>query len=268
MSLSILSYGGGVQSTALLVLAARGEVQIDAALFANVGDDSEHPATLRYVRDVAAPFAAAHGVRLELLTRVNRRTGQVETLMQYLQRPGSRSVPIPVRMANGAPGTRSCTVDFKMRVIARWLKKNGATVADPATVLIGFSFDEVHRMGKVHNRPFETMTYPLIDRRLVRDQCAALIADAGLPVPPKSACYFCPYHRPTVWRDMARREPDLFEKAANLETMLNERRVVLGKDPVWLTRFNKPLREAIDTSQLELFPGGPGETCDEGYCWT
>jgi hypothetical protein len=40
---TIISYGGGVQSTAMLVLAIRGQLgyQIDAALFANVGDDSE-----------------------------------------------------------------------------------------------------------------------------------------------------------------------------------------------------------------------------------
>ncbi len=43
----VISYGGGVQSTALLVLANRGEIRyVDAALFANVGDDSEDPDTL------------------------------------------------------------------------------------------------------------------------------------------------------------------------------------------------------------------------------
>ena len=42
----VISYGGGVQSTALVVLAAQGKIgHVDAALFANVGDDSEHPAS-------------------------------------------------------------------------------------------------------------------------------------------------------------------------------------------------------------------------------
>ena len=46
----VISYGGGVQSPALLVMAARGELgKVDAALFCNVGDDSEHPETLEYV---------------------------------------------------------------------------------------------------------------------------------------------------------------------------------------------------------------------------
>jgi hypothetical protein len=56
-----VSYGGGVQSNALLVLAAQGPIDYRTFPFANVGDDSEHSATLRYVRDVAMPYAA--GVR-------------------------------------------------------------------------------------------------------------------------------------------------------------------------------------------------------------
>ena len=44
--LTTISYGGGVQSTALLVLSATGRLPaVDAALFANVGDDSPTSAT-------------------------------------------------------------------------------------------------------------------------------------------------------------------------------------------------------------------------------
>ncbi len=53
----IVSYGGGVQSTALMVLAARGRIDFRTFVFANVGDDSEHPATLAYIAGHAAPFA-------------------------------------------------------------------------------------------------------------------------------------------------------------------------------------------------------------------
>ena len=52
--------------------------------------------------------------------------------------------------------------------------------------------------------------------------------------------------------------------------MINKKRDTLGKDHVWLTRFNKPLDEAIGEAQDKL-PGfeSIGETgCDEGYCFT
>ena len=102
-ALDTCSYGGGHQSTALLVLAAQGRIATRTFLFCNVGDDSEHPGTLEYVRHVAAPYAAHHGITLQELTRT-KRDGSTETLMGRLLKEDSRSLPIPVRMSNGAPG--------------------------------------------------------------------------------------------------------------------------------------------------------------------
>ena len=66
----VISYGGGVQSTALIVLAVQGRIPpVEAALFANVGDDSEHPATLAYVRNVMQPWAAERGLAVHELRR-------------------------------------------------------------------------------------------------------------------------------------------------------------------------------------------------------
>lgn len=271
MSLRVISYGGGVQSTALIVLATQGQLgRVDAALFANVGDDSEHPATVAYVRQVAQPWAAERGLPVHELAR-RKRDGTVETLMGRLTREGSKSLPIPVRMPDtGAPGTRSCTHDFKIAVLGKWLRAHGASRKAPATVLIGISWDEALRMSNKRLKPYEQAEYPLCDRRLTREDCKRIIERAALPVPPKSSCYFCPFHRPTVWAQMRRDEPVLFHKAAALETLLNARRDALQKTRVYLTRFGMPLAEAIGPDvQLALdFGTGPGETCDEGYCWT
>lgn len=269
--LSILSYGGGVQSTALLVLAGTGRLSIDAALFANVGDDSEHPATLRYVREVAIPWATAHNVTVHVLDRV-RRDGSVETLWRRLTKPGSRSLPIPVRMPNGAPGTRSCTADFKIRVIGKWVKQHGATAVRPATVNIGISVDEIHRANTRRVEPYERIVYPLLDMGLRRIDCMRVIREAGLAVPPKSSCWFCPHHRKSVWQAMRVQEPDLFDRACQLEDLLNTRRADLGKDPVYLTDFLTPLRRAVPegTQMLPLEPvtdDGDGG-CDSGWCAT
>ncbi len=269
-ALRTISYGGGVQSTALLVLAAQRVIDFPVALIANVGDDSEHPATLKYVRNVAVPYAEKHDIELRILDRV-KRDGTVETLMGRLTKEGTRSVDIPIRMSNGAPGNRSCTKDFKIKVIGKELKRRGASKDNPATVAIGISADEIHRINNRRAEPFERNVYPLVelDQPMRRNDCARLIASAGLPVPPKSSCYFCPFHKPSTWQDMRRQEPDLFEKAAQLEDTLNERRVVLLKDPVFLTRFNKPLRDAIadNVDTLPGFEDGDGE-CDNGVCFT
>ncbi|MFE1787169.1 hypothetical protein ACFW7J_01990 [Streptomyces sp. NPDC059525] len=148
----VISYGGGVQSTALLVLAARRDISYATFLFANVGDDSEHPATLAYIRDVAAPFAASAGLELHQLRRT-RRDGTTETLMERLNRPGIRSIPIPVRMANGAPGRRSCTADFKIKVVGGGGWGHGENTHTPPTTVTWTSLYKNHHKRK---RPKKT----------------------------------------------------------------------------------------------------------------
>ena len=86
-SLRVVSHGGGVQTTALLVLAAQSRIDFQTFLFANVGDDSEHPSTLRYLREIAVPYAEQHGITIHELHRVAR-VGQPETIRQRITRPG------------------------------------------------------------------------------------------------------------------------------------------------------------------------------------
>lgn len=140
----VVPHGVGVQSTVLGVLAATGRNDFSTFLLANVGKDSEHPDTLAYVRSVAMPYATEHGIDRQMLDR-RHRDASIETLSGRLTRPGSRSLPIPVRMSNGAPGRRSCTANFKIRVIGRWLGHHGATKDNPAVVGIGISLDQIHR---------------------------------------------------------------------------------------------------------------------------
>lgn len=271
-----VSFGGGVQSTALLVLAAQGRIDFRLFLMANVGEDSEHPNTLRYVREIAIPYAEAHGIELAMLDRI-KRDGTTETLWGRLMKEGSRSLPIPVRMSNGAPGTRSCTADFKIKVIGKELKRRGASAENPATVGIGISLDEIHRANARRVEAYEQIVYPLVGvgeetgLKMTRLDCMNLIRDAGLPVPPKSSCFFCPFHRPTAWMDLAHEHPDLYEKCCQLEETLNTRRDQLGKDHVFLTRYGIPLRRAIDTEQQFLpFPEDAASdgACDSGWCFT
>jgi hypothetical protein len=270
--LHAISYGGGVQSTAMIVLAVTGKLPHgpwDVALFSNVGDDSEHPATLEYVRNVMQPWAAERGFPVHELHRI-KRDGSIETLWGRLMKPNSRSLPIPIRMPDtGAPGKRSCTFDFKITVVGKWLKAHGASKDNPATVAIGISTDEIQRVSNKRVEPYESPVYPLIDLGLSRSDCMRVIESAGLPIPHKSSCFFCPFHRPLMWSEMARDEPELFAKACELESTLIERRKTLERDPVYLTRFGKPLADAIKPAQEMLPMFSPDiETCDEGYCWT
>ncbi|MET8627729.1 phosphoadenosine phosphosulfate reductase [Kitasatospora sp. NPDC004669] len=269
-TLRSFSFGGGVQSMAALVLAAEGEIDYPVFLFSNVGDDSENPATIAYVDAIARPYAEAHGIELATLHRVMVRSKETRTLYGELTREESRSLGIPVRMANGAPGTRACTMNYKIKVIGRELKRRGATAENPATLGVGISVDEIDRANNRRCEPHEVIDYPLLQLGLRRMDCMRVIRQAGLPVPPKSSCWFCPFRRPETWHEMRRSEPELFEKACQLEDTLNARRERLGKDHVYLTRFGQPLREAIPDGVDPLFDLDDltDGLCDSGWCMT
>lgn len=273
MGLRIISYGGGVQSSALVVLAVQGKLgHVDAALYSNVGDDSEHPATNEYVRNVMKPWAAERGFDVLELNRTLK-SGETQTLWQRMMDYEGDKLrePIPVFGEIGMPMSRSCTADHKIAVVGKWLKAHGANKDNKAEVMIGISTDELQRANNKKAMPYELPIYPLLDLGLDRNRCMSVISDAGLPVPPKSSCFFCPFHRPQVWAELRRDEPELFEKAAQLEDKLIERRDNRGKTRVYLTKYGKPIREAIGAAQEGLFTVDDGFNhgkCDEGYCWT
>jgi hypothetical protein len=243
---------------------------VDVFVFANVGDDSENPDTLEYVERYAKPYAAAHGLDLVEVQRAFR-DKRTPTLLAHLQRD-ARGVAIPMRMADsGAPGNRKCTYDWKIRVVAHYLQRQRGWVP-PWDVALGISWDESHRMTDadtaVDGIPF-TRSYPLCDLRLRVDDCARLVADAGLPPAPKSSCWFCPYHTRAAWAKQRLLRPDLFQKTVDLERHLNAVRDGLGKDHLYFSDRLKPLDVAVaeGVDQLGLFDDDDA-SCSSGYCWT
>src|SRR6185437_5940355 len=120
---------------------------------------------------------------------------------------------------------------------ARELKARGATVESPAIVGMGITVDEVERVRSAYDprSPRQRRDYPLIQLGLNRQDCERVILDAGLPLPGRSACWFCPYHSGEEWRRLHREHPDLFERACRIEESMQERRARLGKDVVWMT---------------------------------
>lgn len=266
----VFSFGGGVQSTAILVLQAQGHLTpYESFIFANVGADSENPATLDYIERITKPYAARHGINFVEVQKT--RKGQPDTIASAIYRE-NRTIIIPARMSDtGAPGHRNCTVDYKIRVLDRYLKINGLS---PVIVGLGISLDEWQRMKDTDWHNLESgkllgidkkREYPLIDRRLNRNQCLRIIESAGLPIPPKSSCFFCPYHKQGEWIDMKRDTPELFKRACDVETQINRKRTALNRDGLYLHSSLKPLPQAV-ADQPRLFT--ETETCESGYCFT
>lgn len=259
----VFSFGGGVQSTAVLVLAVQKRVQYDAFVFANVGEESENPDTLSYVSEVAWPYAERHGIRLE---EVRAKW----TLMQGIQhRLRSLIIPVKFQTRDGKRGRsrRTCTVDYKIKPIDRWLRRHGATAEKPATIGLGISTDEVQRARTDSGQPFKSLEYPLLDLRLSRSDCRQIITEAGLPIPPKSACWFCPFQSLRQWRDLKHGKPELFGAAVALEMLLDHRAAGLAeRSPVRLSNSVLTLDQLVAHEQMTM--DDISDMCESGHCWT
>jgi hypothetical protein len=267
MTKHIFSCGGGVQSTACLVLAAQGFIPYRTFVFANVGDEAESPDTIRYISQVLKPYAAKHGIEWVDVQKRRRDGTPVDLYLQQMSH--LRSIDIPVRMASGAPGLRNCTLHFKIKPIAKWIKANA-----PGCILgKGISTDEPHRATPSREDDGYTSAYPLIELGYSRNDCLRIAKEAGIPQPPKSSCWFCPYKTTDQWITMKRERPELFDKAVILEKRLNEKRIDQGRDMVFVSgagaKSGQPLNIAIP-DQLGLFPEWIDEQdgCESGYCMT
>ncbi len=259
MHLEIISLGGGVQSSALVILNTLGYVQPRAsyAVFADTGGEFE--STLEYI-ELLQGWTAAHGGPQVVTVR---REGP--GLYAYHWDPNSRPVtPLPVRAEpSGGLWKRDCTIRWKIKVVQRWLRDQGA---ERATVQLGISIDETQRVKRSPD-PWITNRWPLIELRLSRTDCRRIIAEAGLPVPSKSACWFCPLRPIGYWRWLAAYDPERFEAAVKLEDRINEWNREAGKAPCYLSSAHRPLRQAFSTEQLPLLPQGEEEECG-GFCFT
>lgn len=268
-AMTYLSLGAGVQSTALLVASAlglHGVPRIDVAIFADTQDEPayvyEHLARLE---DWACERGVVVVERVTAGKLSQKVLGGVPTTIE-----GDCFITIPafVRGADGraAPLRRQCTREYKIDPIRRRVRAMlgygpGERMAGKVMVrcLLGISLDEAHRMKDSRDAWCENV-YPLVDARLRREDCAQLIADAGLPVPEKSACVYCPYHSDRYWRALRARYPGEFARACVVDEAIRGSQVAYGE--VFLHRSLKPLREVcFDDRQGELF----GSEC-EGYC--
>lgn len=269
----VFSFGAGVQSVAVMVLQAQRAIAepFDAFVFANVGHDSENPDTLAYLDEIVIPYMSAHGIAFS--QRQKTRFGEPDTVLQAVIRD-NRSVPIPVYMPTGAKSNRACTTDFKIRVVDNWIKQNHA--GKHVEIGIGFSTDETRRLNgrdegwhDRHGRRtygfWKRFTYPLLTLGISRQQCMALIADAGLPVPPSSECWFCPFMSRNKRIEQKRNRPDLWQATCELEDIVNRKRERIGRDRVFLHPGLHSMREVPD--QASMFDVLEDDlACGSGYC--
>lgn len=247
----VIAYGGGVDSTGTCIgLFAKG-LRPDAIVFADTG--GEKPETYRWL-DTFDRWLDS--VDFPTITRV--RYLPKHSTYRTLEEECEQKETLPSRVF----GFGRCADKWKIRAQAQWLRSWEPFVQARArgeNVIRAISYEagEERRIKGIRDVGIDGW-YPLIEWGWTRDDCVQAIEGSGLPVPPKSACFYCPSStkKEVLW--LAKEHPDLFARAVAMEHraakhMLNV--VGLGR------RFSWEALVQADEATRRALPEAPVESC-------
>lgn len=262
--LTILSLGAGVQSTTLALMAAHGEIgpMPDCAIFADTEDEKR--ATYRHLDwlESVLPFPVRR------IRRYNISLSEA-TLRHYRSEPGGLPFTPPFYSPAGKLPTY-CSKEWKTRAVINevramcgLLPRQRAPKGLRVEVWIGITTDEAHRM-KPCEAPWIKNRWPLLELRKHRRECATWLARNGYPMPPRSACKYCPWMSDDEFAAM---EPDDFAEAVTFDAAIRD-----GgngtEGPLYVSRHMRPLGEidfvALAAAKRDV-PDLFGDEC-EGMC--
>ena len=225
-----LSFGGGVNSTALLIYLEEQREDFET-IFVNHGGD--WPETYEYV-----DYLRNQGYEI---TEILPTVAGCHTIIEYCY------------LHHMVPGIRRrfCTDHFKLRPIHRYVER-------PCVMYIGISMEERKRI-RISGKIGIENKYPLVDAGITRNQCKEIIMARGLKVPPRSGCYFCPFITKVDARKLLREHPKLFQEVVQLEKDCNRPGYYLKAQEVSFEQFadvNTPdldlaLRSIMKTVKIE-----------------
>jgi hypothetical protein len=210
-------YGGGVDSTAMLIeMVNRGE-RIDLITFNDMKAELEETTDTVTLMDAWLRSKGYPGVTV---TEYRDRSGQPWTLEQAVLKNGT--------LPSLAFGFHTCSLRFKVAPQLKVAKafpafKDAWSRGEKVIRVIGY--DNGAADGKRACRDTTqfpdaneyTNRYPLREWGWDRERCKAEIAKEGMGEVIKSACFFCPARKKHEIDDLAKRAPHLLERALRLE---------------------------------------------------
>ena len=260
---NVVSLGAGRQSTAMVLMAAHGELtpMPEAAIFADTGDE---PAWVYETVD----WLRSDNVGLPFPVIVTKKGNLGDDLLA-----GEEAARAPFFLRGGGITGRQCTRNYKIRPIRRAVRKalgfGPRSYIAPGTISqwIGISMEEAIRM-KPSGVKFMVNRWPLIEKGLKVRDCEAWLRAHDYPVPWPSACVYCPYLSNKDRRRIQEHDPAGHERAIYMDEALRmPQNVKRFHGQLYVHSNRQPLR-GIDLTepepvQIELW----GNEC-EGMCGT
>ena len=267
--MKILSFGAGMQSTALALMSCENAMSgdwkhplvpiYDAVLFCDLG--FEPPWVSRQVEFVRDACHNA-GIFFKVL--------EAPLYRDFLQNFGERrTISIPWwtvdESGHKSKMPRNCTIDYKVEVIGKFVRwellgyRKGQKLRPEDRkaheMHMGFSYEEMKRC-KESPSPLFVNAFPLVDMKLTRADNYAYIHDVWGLETKASACCFCPFHKNYFFRYLAENEPAEYERLIGVDLLLRDK---TPKPPMTSDLF-------ISRSRKRLYELTP-EDCNDAECF-
>ncbi|WP_062270205.1 hypothetical protein [Endozoicomonas arenosclerae] len=202
--MKVVSYGGGTNSTAMLVGLHERGIRPDLVMFADTG--AEKPHTYRHLMQVNQWLEQIGFPLVETVKSV------VKLEKDCIDRKSLPSL---------AFGFKTCSQRFKVQPQEKFLNNHAGCLAvwaegGQVEKLIGYDADEHHRIKDYTSEKYQ-VSYPLVEWGWGREECIEAIARAGLPQPGKSACFFCPASKKSEIFQLQADYPELALRAVAME---------------------------------------------------
>lgn len=233
MEKTIVSYGGGTNSTAMLIGMVKRNIKPDHILFADTGGEKQ--GTYHYIT-YFNNWLFQHDFPLIETVKYKTKFGIELTLEQDII--NNKTLPAI------AFGWKTCSQKFKIAPQEKFVSERYPN--DSIIHFIGFDFYEQRRV-KDNPLPNHTNKYPLIEWQWNRDKCVQEILDAKLCLPGKSSCFFCPNMRK---HEILALSEDEKRRVAFIEQNAKDKMIELkglGRDYAWTDLIK------ADGDQLKMF---------------
>ncbi len=274
--MKILSFGAGMQSTALALMSCENAIALkegwvvpypqvpvyDAVIFCDLGLE---PPWVKTQADFVRAECEKVGIFYKQLD-----APLYQDLVDNFGKRRVVSIPWWTLSENGKKSKmpRNCTLDYKVDIIAKYVRwnllgyKKYQRLKDSDhkahELHMGFSYEERKRCADNPN-PLFINKFPLVDMKLERkDNYAYIKEEWGLDTK-ASACAFCPFHRNYFYRHLKENEKDCYTKLVAIDEMLRDNTPMPPMESaLYISRSRKRLTELTpeDCNDAEYFPYG------------
>lgn len=271
--MKILSFGAGMQSTALALMSCENTMAeqqgyisphplvpiYDIVIFCDLGFE---PPWVKAQAEFVRKTCKSVGIRYEQLD-----TPLYKDLITGFGRKRVVSIPWWTLRDDGHKSRmpRNCTIDYKVNQISKFIRweilgyKKGQRLKEEDKkaheMHMGFSFEEKRRC-KASPNPMFVNHFPLVEMGLVRADNYAYIKDVWGLDTKASSCTFCPFHKNYFFRYMQENEPKAYQQLLEIDTLLRDNDPKPPMDSnLFISRSRKRLTDLSD------------EECQDAECF-